>query len=144
MTREEVDEFLSAERTCRVATITAAGRPHVSPLWFLWDGEAIWLHSIVRSQRFTDVARNPRVAVVIDTGDTFDQLRGVEITGAAEVVGDIPRSPSHVDDALARAESLFARKFLGQDQFSSDGRHAWLRVRADKIASWDYRKLRRS
>ena len=68
MTAAEVDEFLGSERTCRVATSGRDGRPHVVPLWFVWDGESLWLSSVVRSQRWTDLMRDPRVAVVIDAG----------------------------------------------------------------------------
>ena len=38
MTPEECNAFLSTERTCRVGTVGANGLPHVSPLWFVWDG----------------------------------------------------------------------------------------------------------
>jgi hypothetical protein len=48
MTAAEVDEFLADERTCRVATAGKDGRPHVVPLWFVWDGTALWLSSVVR------------------------------------------------------------------------------------------------
>lgn len=51
MTTAEADEFLAAERTCRVATSGRDGRPHVVPLWFAWDGTSLWLSSVVRSQR---------------------------------------------------------------------------------------------
>ncbi|HVC72602.1 MAG TPA: pyridoxamine 5'-phosphate oxidase family protein, partial [Mycobacteriales bacterium] len=91
MTPDEVDAFLAAERTCRVATAGADGRPRVVPLWFAWDGRALWLTSLVRSQRWTDLARDPRVAVVVDTGDAYGELRGVEIAGTAAPVGDVPR-----------------------------------------------------
>ena len=62
MTLEEVDRFLAEERTCRVATVGGEGQPHVAPLWFVWDGATLWLHSLVRSQRWADLGRNPRVA----------------------------------------------------------------------------------
>ena len=58
MTPEERDAFLGAERTCRVATSSAAG-PHLTALWFVWDGEALWLTSIVKSQRWTDHRAGP-------------------------------------------------------------------------------------
>jgi len=58
MTPEERDAFLGEERTCRVGTVGADG-PHVPPLWFVWHGEAIWLTSIVKSQRWADVQRGP-------------------------------------------------------------------------------------
>jgi PPOX class probable F420-dependent enzyme len=140
MTPAEVDAFLGAERTCRVATAGADGRPHVVPLWFAWDGHALWLTSLVRSQRWTDLTRDPRVAIVVDTGDEYGELRGVEIAGTATPVGDVPRGDADVPE-LAEPERLFARKYTGTDTFAPDGRHAWLRVVPEKIVSWDFRKI---
>jgi hypothetical protein len=142
MTDPEVDEFLTAERTCRVATASKDGRPHVAPLWFIWDGTSLWLNSVVRSQRWTDLERDPRVAVVIDAGVEFSELRGVELSGAVAPVGDVPRTAAP-DPALAACEQLFARKYTGGDEFAPDGRHAWLRLTPDKLVSWDFRKLAR-
>ncbi|WFR73196.1 pyridoxamine 5'-phosphate oxidase family protein [Prescottella defluvii] len=139
MTSEEVDAFLAAERTCRVATTAGDGRPHVAPLWFVWDGEYLWLNSIVKSKRWSDLQRDPRIAVVIDGGEQFHELHGVEISGIAEVVGEVPRT-STPDDVVANAELLFARKYMGGDHFIADGRHAWLRIKADEVVSWDFRK----
>ena len=75
MTPGERDTFLRRQRTCRVAT-GGAGGPHLTALWFVWDGEALWLNSIVKSQRWTDLSRDPRVSVLVDTGETFGELRG--------------------------------------------------------------------
>ena len=142
MTADEVDGFLGVERTCRVATVGGDGRPHVAPLWFVWDGGALWLNSLTRSQRWTDLARDPRVAVVVDAGVEYTELRGVEITGRAEVVGDVPRGDGE-DPELAPVERAFARKYGGTDTYVPDGRHAWLRITPEKLVSWDFRKLGR-
>lgn len=139
MTGAEVEEFLTTERTCRVATVGKDGAPHVAPLWFVWDGADLWLNSIVRSQRWTDLERDPRVAVVVDAGTEFAELRGVEISGRAVVVGDVPRG-ADPDPELAGPERLFARKYIGGDTFFPDGRHAWLRITPEKLVSWDFRK----
>jgi nitroimidazol reductase NimA-like FMN-containing flavoprotein (pyridoxamine 5'-phosphate oxidase superfamily) len=146
MSPEEVDAFLCGEHTCRVATVGADGAPHVAPLWFVWDGAALWLHSLVRSQRWTDLIRNPRVAVVVDAGTDYAELRGVQLVGRAEVVGPVPRDDTP-EAALAEPELLFARKYLGGEEFATDGRHGWVRIRPEKVTSWDFRKnpaLRRS
>jgi PPOX class probable F420-dependent enzyme len=140
MTAEEVETFLAGERTCRVATVGADGHPHVAPLWFVWDGAALWLNSIVKSQRWTDLARDPRVAVVVDTGEEFFELRGVEITGQAVPVGEVPRAAGDCAE-LAPVERDFARKYTGTDTFVPDGRHAWLRITPEKLVSWDFRKI---
>jgi hypothetical protein len=139
MDRAEVDEFLAGERTCRVASAGGDGAPHVVPLWFVWDGAALWLNSLVRSQRWTDLSRDPRVAVVVDAGEEFAELRGVEIRGRALPVGEVPRGTGGVPE-LEEPEALFARKYAGTDTFQPDGRHAWLRVLPDRLLSWDFRK----
>jgi hypothetical protein len=139
MTPEELDEFLAGERVCRVATIGTDG-PHATPLWFGWDGTYLWLYSIVKSQRWTDLQRDPRIGVTVDTGVEYTDLRGVEITGAVEVVGDAPCT-GDPNDELTDIEKQFARKYMGGDEMFHDGRHGWLRVKPSKIASWDFRKL---
>jgi nitroimidazol reductase NimA-like FMN-containing flavoprotein (pyridoxamine 5'-phosphate oxidase superfamily) len=140
MTDADRDEFLATERTCRVATVGPDG-PHATPLWFAWDGSCLWLYSVVRSQRWTDLARDPRVGVVVDAGVEYLELRGVEITGTAEVIGEVPRTGGS-DDRLAAVERIFADKYFGgAPEMFHDGRHGWLRVTPDKIASWDFRKL---
>ncbi len=139
MTPTEVDDFLTEERTCRVATLSSDG-PHVAALWFVWDGTSLWLNSIVRSQRWTDVIRDPRVAIVVDAGEQFQELRGVEIKGTAESVGEIPRKGAP-DPELAGPERLFAGKYVGRDEMIHDGRHGWLRITPTKIISWDFRKI---
>jgi hypothetical protein len=147
MTDAERDEFLSAERTCRVATLGPDG-PHATPLWFAWHDGCIWLYSITRSQRWADLQKDPRLGLVVDTGHDYDQLRGVEITGTAEVVAEVPRIGEPADDpsdnscrGLPQVEKLFAAKYFGMTEMFHDGRHAWLKVTPAKIASWDFRKL---
>jgi hypothetical protein len=138
MTPEERDDFLEGERTCRVATVGTDG-PHVTPLWFVWDGQAVWLTSIVRSQRWTDVQRDPRVTVLVDAGQGYAELRGVEIRGRARSVGEVPRT-GQPNESLVGPERRFGAKY-GGGVFTHDGRHAWLQVIPDKIVSWDFRKL---
>lgn len=138
MTSAEADDFLAEQRTCRIATLSADG-PHVTPLWFVWDGTALWLHSIVMSQRWTDLTRDPRTAVIVDAGTEFGELRGVELRGRVSVVGDVPRTGGACPE-LVEPERLFARKYAGTDTMVFDGRHAWLRLEPDSITSWDFRK----
>jgi pyridoxamine 5'-phosphate oxidase-like protein len=142
MSPEEVDAFLLDERTCRVGTVGASGHPHVSALWFVWDGTAVWLNSVVKSQRWTNVVRNPAVSILVDGGADFFELRGVEILGRAEVVGEVPRTSGEPEPAVAEPERLFGQKYTG-GPFVADGRHAWLRITPTKLVSWDYRKMRR-
>nr|WP_106410463.1 MULTISPECIES: pyridoxamine 5'-phosphate oxidase family protein [Pseudofrankia] len=140
---DEVDALLTEQRVCRVATLTAGGPPHVSPLWFVWDGGSLWLYSIVRSQRWADLLRDPRAAVVVDAGGDFGELHGVELRGRFEPVGEAPRTGETDVPELATPERLFAAKYIANPDGSMyhDGRHAWLRLTPEKVASWDHRKI---
>jgi PPOX class probable F420-dependent enzyme len=140
MTPGELDAFLTEQRTCRVATVSADGRPHVSALWFAWDGTSLWLYSLTRSRRWADLRRDPRVAVVVDDGEEYGELRGAELSGTAVFVGEAPRTGENFPE-LAVPEALFAAKNFGLDAMPHDGRHAWLRLTPDTVASWDFRKL---
>jgi hypothetical protein len=139
MSEAELDAFLAGERTCRVATSSSRG-PHLTPLWFVWDSSTLWLTSIIRSQRWADLERDPRVAVLVDAGEEYSELRGAELRGVVEVIGEVPRVGAP-DPRLEEPERLFARKYTGADTMRHDGRHAWLRLIPDKITSWDFRKI---
>lgn len=141
MTRTERDAFLRAQPICRVATVGRGGRPRLSALWFVWDGSALWLNSLVRSQRWGDLERDPRItAIVDDGGGDFYRLRGVTLTGNARIVGEVPRRGDPVA-ALAEPERLFAEKYMGGGEFHYDTRHGWVRLTPDRVVSWDFAKL---
>jgi len=138
MTADEVDAFLAGERTCRVATVGTNG-PHATPLWFVWQGGSLWLTSLSRSQRWTDLQNDPRVAVVVDAGEDYADLRGVELRGKVEVVGEVPRTGEPVPE-LDGPEQAFADRYTG-GTIVRDVLFSWVRLTPEKITSWDFRKL---
>lgn len=135
----EVEELLASSQLCRLAT-SRGPEPHVTPMWYVWDGGRLWMYSIVRSKRWRDVMANPTVAVVIDAGEAFSSYRGVELKGRVRVVGDVPRLPTP-DAALADVERQLARKYNGCDELEIDGRHAWLCLEPTAIVSWHFGRL---
>ena len=140
MSDEERDAFLREQRVCRIATVGSDGTPHVTPLWFVWDGQHLWLSSLTRSQRWTNLTRTPRVAVVVDAGVDYVELHGVEFTGIVQPVGEQPRT-GEPNAELEAIETAFAAKYLGGSPFVHDGRHAWLQITPERQYTWDFRKL---
>jgi hypothetical protein len=139
LTPEERDAYLLGQRTCRVGSVGPDGRPHVSALWYVWDGTALWLYSLSSSQRWANLMRTPQVSVLIDSGEGYQELKGVELVGTVEVIGEVPRT-SGPSAELDEPERLFGDKYAG-GTFIADGRHAWLRLVPDKILSWDFTKI---
>ncbi len=140
MEPQELDAYLTGRRTCRVATVGRDGNPHAGALWFGWDGTALWLYSLTRSRRWAQLCHDPRLAVVVDDGDAYGELRGVELSGTGMFVGEAPRTGEPCPE-LDAPERLFAAKYFGLDRMPHDGRHAWLRLVPDTVVSWDFRKM---
>ena len=80
--------------------------------------------------------------MIVDDSADFLRLRGVEMRGSAQVVGEEPRT-GEAADALTSPERLFADKHMAGGRFRYDGCHGWLRGPPPKIVSWDFAKLAR-
>jgi pyridoxamine 5'-phosphate oxidase family protein len=82
-------EYLQSQRLGRLATINAAGEPHVVPIAFRYnaDLDAIELGGrfFGRSKKFRDMQRNPLIAFVVDDAPGPGQIRGIELRGRAQV-----------------------------------------------------------
>ena len=76
LTGDELDELLTTQRTLRAATASPEGLPHIAPLWFVWRDGAIWVNSLRRSKRSHDLADGSAVALCVDTGVRYEELRG--------------------------------------------------------------------
>jgi PPOX class probable F420-dependent enzyme len=93
LTREQMNQFLAGNSLARLATLKPDGAPYVIPVWYQWDGEALWFVGRERSAWCRYIDNDPRVAVVIDSehSDPDESGKSVEIPkvvmeGLAEVV----------------------------------------------------------
>ena len=143
LTDRERDDLLRTEWTCRIGTVGPRGTPHVSPVWFVWDGESIWISSLIHSRRWSDIAANRTVSVCVDTGRDYYELRGVEFVGQAEFVGEKPRR-GDPNPEIEKIEEAEWQKYGCGGRGNYDGRHAWIRVRPARQFTWDFSKITRS
>jgi PPOX class probable F420-dependent enzyme len=140
MTDAEVAEFLAAERTLQVASIGPDGTPHLVPMWFeMVDGRiAMWTYA--KSQKARNLRRDPRLACLAEAGETYGELRGVSVTGRAELHDDY-------ETVLAVGEALY-RRYQGDITHETRkgveaeaGKRIAVFVEPDRTVSWDHRKL---
>jgi hypothetical protein len=111
------------------------------PLWFVVrDGEC-WSWTYAKSQKVRNLERDPRCTLQLETGEAYDELRGVMFK--AECV--LHRA---LEDVAALGEEIAARYGgAGLDE----GARAAIRAQAAKrvalqfrvasMATWDHRKL---
>ena len=81
-----IDERLRAELMMWLSTVRPDGRPHLVPVWFLWDGRAILIFSQPNQQKLRNLQHNPNVMVALDTAGQGDDV--VMIEGKAELLND--------------------------------------------------------
>ena len=81
-----IDKRLRAELMMWLSTVRPDGRPHLVPVWFLWDGETILIFSQPNQQKLRNLQHNPNVMVALDTAGQGDDV--VMIEGKAELLND--------------------------------------------------------
>jgi PPOX class probable F420-dependent enzyme len=86
------------------ATVDAAGKPQVNPVWFIWDGERILLSIQPHTRKYRNLRANPHIA--ISFSDLNRPERYLEIRGRAVEF--------ELFETLAWVNQL-ARKYTGAD-----------------------------
>ncbi len=143
MTPEEADEFIRGWHTMNCATMKGDGTIHLVAMWYAFLEGAPAFETKAKSQKVLNLRRDPRITCLIEEGDRYEELRGVELVGTGEIVEDHDRifeiGVSLVErqsgrplergpEADAMVENLI-RKRVG------------IKIHIDKIVSWDHRKL---
>lgn len=141
MTDAEVDEYLHGRRTMNVASIGPGGRVHLVAMWYGFTPDAapaFWTYG--RSQKVLNLRRDPRITCLVESGDTYAELKGVELVGIATIL------ESH-DDVMAIGRSVYER-YNGEWSNAAaaavatmGAKRVAVRIDVEKVVSWDHVKL---
>ena len=141
MTDAELALFLEQGQNLQVATLGRDGAPHLTTVWYAMHEGLILFETYGKSQKVMNLRRDPRIAVLVEDGKTYDQLRGVSINGNAELIEENPRRTQ-----LMRV--LVNHHFPGQTPEQLDAMSAQMAakriviaIHPDKVVSWDHRKI---
>src|SRR3989304_3645733 len=88
MTPAEQTAFLEAGMTLIVTTLGKKGQPHISPMWYFLDQESVVFRSFTKSQKIVNLRRDPRITVLVETGEAYAELQGIMIRGTATLIDD--------------------------------------------------------
>lgn len=109
----QVREFLShGTRTGKVAFIGADGRPLVTPVWFIVEGDELVFNTGKNTAKGRAFARDPRVALCVDLEEPPYAL--VEVQGTVTLSEDL--------DELVRTATEIAARYMGQDKAAEFGK----------------------
>ena len=100
-TEAEREAFLTELRIGRLATMREDGWPHVTPIWYVWEGGRFVL-SLGKSRRhLTNIARDPKVTLCVD-----EDPRTTDLSKSPQAVVCYGLATLHEDEATAREIGL--------------------------------------
>jgi PPOX class probable F420-dependent enzyme len=104
--------MMQGTRTGKLATTTAAGAPHVTPIWFVLDGDDVIFTTHESSLKGKALLRDGRVSMVVD--DQEPPYSFVIVNGSATVSRDL-------DELVAWATKIGGR-YMGAERAEEFGR----------------------
>jgi len=112
-----IDQRLRHEPIIWLSTVRPDGRPHLVPVWFVWDGAAILIFSKPAAQKVRNLRHSPQVMLALDSADEGEDV--VLLEGRADLLGDdAPRStlPAYAEKyaALMARIGIAARSMAGE------------------------------
>jgi PPOX class probable F420-dependent enzyme len=138
LSAEEVAAYLASARTAVLVTIGPDGAPDPVGMWFVMDGDDLVMRTYAKSQKVRNLERNPRGSVLVEDGESYETLRGVQLTGRVSLSRDVDR----VLDVVAG----LAAKYEGVDDLDREplrgyaAKQSVLRLHPERVVSWDHRK----
>ena len=112
MTPEELDAFLAGQVKVQVATVGKDGAPHLSTLFYAVHGGAVAFWTYATSQKVVNLRRDPRMTLLVEDGQAYDQLRGATLYGTARIIDDL--------DEVLRVGGKVAARMAGRPEAEFD------------------------
>lgn len=112
-------------------------QPHVVPVWFLWDGQALWISAFSSTRKVKLVQRNPRISVLIEPKEGSLDLQAVLLEGAAELIAE-PRT------LVAEMSGRIYARYLGEQGalapeplgWTTDPENRLIKLVPERILAW--------
>ncbi|HEY4378524.1 MAG TPA: PPOX class F420-dependent oxidoreductase [Acidimicrobiales bacterium] len=141
MTDDEVAGFLQGRHVMNVATYNHDGSIHLVAMWYGFvDGDPVF-ETFAKSQKVQNLRRDPRVTVLVEDGDEYDQLRGVEMVGTGEVIEPHDQVLEVAKSVLVRYHDITDPADIQAAAELMANKRVAIRIRPERTVSWDHRKL---
>ena len=147
LTDAELSKFLESGHTLHVASIDADGYPHLAPMWYVLRDGKLTFRSFTKSQKIVNLRRNPKLSVLLESGETYNELKGVMIRGNATLIDDRATVLSIYGAIAAKYKMIGGQsvQLEGEALEAAFGSYAEKNtaviVEPVKVASWDHAKL---
>lgn len=141
LTEAEQEQFLAESWTLQVASIGPKGYPHLVAMWYVVVDGLVHFTTFAKSQKILNLRRNPKITAMLESGERYNELKGLVIEGEAELVEDVGYT--------ARIMSLVGHKYQGmpipaetpEAALGPASKRVAVRIRPVDVYSWDHSKL---
>jgi PPOX class probable F420-dependent enzyme len=140
MSPAEVAAFLEASRKIQLATINRDGTPHLVTMYYVVTDGLITFWTYRSSQKALNLARDPRITCLVETGNEYFDLRGVQVQGVVRTIED-PAGVLAIGRRIS-AVTLNVHEGLADDYVEHTARkRLGYVVEPTRVISWDHGKL---
>jgi len=141
MTPEEQRRYLADAHTVILTSIDRQGYPHSVAMWFLVEPDGtVVMTTFRKSQKALNLRRDPRCALLVESGETYPELKGLLIRARAEVVDDTERVLDTLE-AVNRKYQQWPGDGLREAMRGQAAKRCLLRIHPVRVSSWDHAKL---
>ncbi|HEX3946366.1 MAG TPA: TIGR03618 family F420-dependent PPOX class oxidoreductase [Acidimicrobiales bacterium] len=140
MTADEVDAFLEERRPMSMCTINHDGTIHAVAMWYGFLEGAVAVESKTKAQKVQNLRRDPRMTCLFEDGSSYEELRGVELVGRAEIVEEPDRMWELGVNVFERYNTLYTEELRPFVEAMLHNRVV-VKLHVDRVVSWDHRKL---
>jgi PPOX class probable F420-dependent enzyme len=137
MSQAQIEDFLQEPRFAIVGTNRRNGAPQLTPIWFLYENERIYMTMDVDSVKYRNLRRDPRIGICISAA--HPDARAVMIYGKAEFIRRDVAGYDDIDWRLTRRyydSDEEAQAFL--ESLPADDESVLVVVTPDRILAEDY------
>lgn len=141
MSQEERKAYIGEAKTATLVTNGKDGYPHAVAMWFYSDeDETVWMTTYRKSQKVMNLKRDPKAALHVESGTSYEVLKGVLMRGDIEVVDDT----EVVLDTLKKVTGKMTGATIDnvdEGMRKMAGKRIVMKFTPKKFASWDHTKL---
>lgn len=140
MTPDERTAYLANAKTLILSSIDSHGYPHSVAMWFSIIDGLVHMTTFRKAQKVVNLRRNPKVALLAESGTTYSELRGLLIRGNAEIIDDVELCTNILVDVQGRYYGSVDPSIRPMLRKQAEKRAA-IRIHPERVASWDHTKL---
>lgn len=141
LTPEEQRQYLEDSHTIILVSNDRRGYPHPVAMWYLAEPDgAVAMTTFRKSQKALNLRRDPRCSLLLESGRTYPELKGIILRGRAEIDDDT----EHVLDVLEAVQHKYNPGHVEglRDMLRGQAsKRCVVRVRPERVSSWDHAKL---